>query len=299
MSAVDVIGAWRAHLTDARRRSPHTVRAYVAAAQRVINARGLSTFDEIAGLEAHNLRAHLAQRRAEGLANSSAARELSALKAFIAFARGQSGDPDPSAPRVRGPRLKKGLPRPVSPDDAVNIADLIDDNAAEDWIGARDRAVLLLMYGSGLRIAEALSLRGSDTPLSETLMVTGKGGKQRLVPILPITRDAVAAYVDACPYPLAKDDSLFRGAKGGPLSSGMVQKAMARARRALGLPDTATPHALRHSFATHLLGAGADLRSLQELLGHASLGSTQIYTKVDAASLLETYRGAHPRAKKG
>ncbi len=298
MSAIDVIGAWRAHLTDARRRSPHTVRAYVAAAQRVIHARGLTSFDDIAGLEAHDLRAHLAERRAEGLANSSAARELSALKAFIAFARGQSGDPDPSAPRVRGPRLKKGLPRPVTPDDAVNIADLIDDNAAEDWIGARDRAVLLLMYGSGLRIAEALSLTGGDAPLSETLMVTGKGGKQRLVPILPITRDAVAAYVDACPYPLAKENALFRGAKGGSLSPGMVQKAMARARRALGLPDTATPHALRHSFATHLLGAGADLRSLQELLGHASLGSTQIYTKVDAASLLETYRGAHPRAKK-
>lgn len=299
MIVPEVIAAWRAHLTDARRRSVHTVRAYVGAAERLVRARDLETWDDVAALEAHDLRAHLAARREEGLGNASAARELSALKAFIAFARSEAGDPDPAAPRVRGPRMKKGLPRPVTPDEAVNLADLVDGTASDDWIGARDRAVLLLMYGSGLRIAEALSLRGSDVPLGETLQVTGKGGKQRLVPILPITRDAAAAYADACPYPLTAKEPLFRGAKGGPLSQGMVQKAMARARHALGLPDTATPHALRHSFATHLLGAGADLRSLQELLGHASLGSTQIYTKVDAASLLETYRGAHPRAKKG
>ncbi len=297
MSAADLLGTWRAHLTDARRRSPHTVRAYVSAAQRLIHARGLSEWSDVAALEAHDLRSHLAARRAEGLGNASAARELSALKSFIAFGRAESGDLDPAAPRLRGPRLKKGLPRPVTPDEAVNIADLIDGIAVEDWIGARDRAVLLLMYGSGLRIAEALSLQGSDVPLGETLMVTGKGGKQRLVPILPITRDGVAVYAEACPWPLPANEPLFRGAKGGPLSQGMVQKAMARARRALGLPDTATPHALRHSFATHLLSAGADLRSLQELLGHASLGSTQIYTKVDAASLLENYRKAHPRAK--
>lgn len=298
MSATDLLGQWRAHLTNARRRSPHTVRAYVSAAQRLLVAREIADWEHVAALEAHDLRAHLAARRADGLANTSAARELSALKAFIAFARSEAGDPDPAAPRVRGPRLKKGLPRPVTPDEAVNLADLIEGTATEDWIGTRDRAVLLLMYGSGLRIAEALSLQGRDAPLGETLQVTGKGGKQRLVPVLPITREAVAEYVDACPYPLSDREPLFRGAKGGALSQGMVQKAMARARRALGLPDTATPHALRHSFATHLLGAGADLRSLQELLGHASLGSTQIYTKVDAASLLETYRGAHPRAKR-
>lgn len=297
MSAPDIIAAWRAHLTDGRRRSPHTVRAYVSAAQRLIHTRNATSLEDISGVEAHDLRAHLAARRAEGLANTSAARELSALKAFIAFARAETGDPDPAPPRLRGPRIKKGLPRPVTPDDAVNIADLVDGTACDDWIGARDRAVLLLMYGSGLRIAEALSLIGSDARMGETLQVTGKGGKQRVVPILPITREAVAEYASACPWRLPADDALFRGAKGGPLSPGMVQKAMARARRALGLPDTATPHALRHSFATHLLGAGADLRSLQELLGHASLGSTQIYTKVDAASLLESYRGAHPRAK--
>ena len=295
MSAAALLEAWRAHLADNRRRSPHTVRAYVAAAARLLGARGLADWAGVAATEAHHLRAHLAARRAEGLGNASTARELSALKAFIAFAREQAGDPDPARPRLRGPRLKKGLPRPVTPDEAVNLADGVDALAGEGWIGARDRAVLLLLYGSGLRIAEALSLTGRDASMGEVLQVTGKGGKQRVVPVLPITRAAVAEYARGCPFPLPASEPLFRGAKGGPLSAAMVQRAMAQARRALGLPDTATPHALRHSFATHLLSAGADLRSLQELLGHASLGSTQIYTRVDAASLLENYRKAHPR----
>jgi integrase/recombinase XerC len=173
----------------------------------------------------------------------------------------------------------------------------VQDDASEPWIGARDRAVLLLLYGAGLRIAEALSLTGAALPLGETLMVTGKGGKQRVVPLLPKVRDAVMDYLAKSPWPVEHDHALFRGAKGGPLSQGMVQKAVAQARVWLGLPASATPHALRHSFATHLLGAGADLRSLQELLGHASLGSTQIYTKVDAATLLDVYRNAHPRER--
>ncbi len=290
-----MIEAWRAHLAENRRRSPHTVRAYVAAATRLAAAQGCADWANVAGIEAHHLRAHLAERRAQGLGNASTARELSALKAFIAFARAQAGDPDPAAPRVRGPRLKKGLPRPVTPDEASNLADFVGNFAATDWIGARDRAVLLLMYGAGLRIAEALSLTGRDANPGEVLQVTGKGGKQRIVPLLPVIRAAIAEYAEACPYPLNPAEPLFRGAKGGPLSPGMVQRAMANARRALGLPDTATPHALRHSFATHLLSAGADLRSLQELLGHASLGSTQIYTRVDAAALLDNYRKAHPR----
>jgi integrase/recombinase XerC len=200
---------------------------------------------------------------------------------------------------MRGPRVKKGLPRPVTPDEAVNLAATIEEDASIEWIGARDRAVLLLLYGAGLRIAEALSLTGGALPLGEVLTVTGKGGKQRVVPILPLVTDAVADYAAKCPWPLERDKPLFRGARGGPLGQGMVQKAMARARTALGLPPSATPHALRHSFATHLLSAGADLRSLQELLGHASLGSTQIYTKVDAAVLLDVYRHAHPRAEGG
>jgi integrase/recombinase XerC len=296
VSAAALITRWRAHLADNRRRSPHTVRAYAAAAERLCAWAGLESWDMVARIEAHHLRSFLAARRGDGIGNASTARELSALKAFITFAREQSGDPDPAAPRLRGPRIRKGLPRPVTPDEAVNLAGLVEDGAATEWIGARDRAVLLLMYGSGLRIAEALSLSGRDAMLGEVLQVTGKGDKQRLVPVLPVTRAAVADYVRLCPWPLSAAQPLFRGAKGGPLSPGMVQKAVAQARRALGLPDSATPHALRHSFATHLLGAGADLRSLQELLGHASLGSTQIYTRVDAASLLDNYRKAHPRA---
>ncbi|MFA9200190.1 MAG: tyrosine recombinase XerC [Cypionkella sp.] len=295
MSAAELLEAWGNHLRDGRRRSPHTVRAYVAAAARLLAAGQLADWRAVAALDARALRQQLALRRAEGLSNVSAARELSALKRFVAFAREQAGA-EASAPRLRGPRLKKGLPRPVTPDEAVNLADLVAGPAAEDWIGARDRAVLLLMYGAGLRIAEALSLTGADLPLGETLRVTGKGGKQRVVPLIPLVRDGVAAYAARCPWPLEAGAPLFRGAKGGPLGQGMVQKAVARARTALGLPATATPHALRHSFATHLLGAGADLRSLQELLGHASLGSTQIYTRVDAATLLDTYRRAHPRA---
>ena len=298
MSAAGILSQWHTHLADERRRSPHTVRAYHKAAERLIHARSYAEWDDVAATDAGTLRRHLAHRRAEGLANTSAARELSALKAFIAYARSEVGADEASAPRLRGPRIKKGLPRPVTPDDAVNLADMVEASASDDWIGKRDRAVLLLLYGAGMRIAEALSLTGDVLPLGERLQVTGKGGKQRIVPILPVIGTAVSDYAEACPWPISDKEPLFRGAKGGPLSQGMIQKATARARKALGLPDTATPHALRHSFATHLLGAGADLRSLQELLGHASLGSTQIYTKVDAATLLETYRDAHPREKK-
>ena len=298
MRVSEALETWRAHLADNRRRSPHTVRAYVATAGRLLEELGEVDWPALAALDAVALRNQLARRRAEGIGNVSAARELSALKAFITFARERAGLPDPSPPRLRGPRIKKGLPRPVTPDDAVNLAFTVNADASEEWIGARDRAVLLLLYGAGMRIAEALSLTGGAVPLGETIVVTGKGKKQRMVPLLPLVREAVADYLGKCPYPAAKDQPLFRGSRGGPLAPGMVQKAMARARIALGLPPSATPHALRHSFATHLLGAGADLRSLQELLGHASLGSTQIYTKVDAALLLDVYRNAHPREVK-
>ena len=296
MSGAGLLGEWRSHLADNRRRSPHTVRAYTAAAARLVAALDSEDWASVARIGAPALRSHLAARRAEGLGNASAARELSALKAFLTFARDRAGSVETAAPRLRGPRVKMGIPRPVTPDDAVNLADRVEDEAQEAWIGARDRAVLMLLYGAGLRIAEALALSADALPLGETLRVTGKGGKQRVAPLLPVVREAVADYAERQPYTLTRGSPLFRGAKGGALSQGMVQKAVARARFALGLPASATPHALRHSFATHLLGAGADLRSLQELLGHASLGSTQIYTKVDAATLLDTYRNAHPRA---
>ncbi|RVU06234.1 tyrosine recombinase XerC [Novosphingobium umbonatum] len=291
----DLLAAWHDYLAHSRRRSPHTVTAYVATAARLIDALGARDWATLARLDPAGLRHHLAQRRAQGLSQTSTARELAALRGFLVFAQERAGKAHPVAPRLRGPRVKRGLPRPVTPDEAINLAEDVAENAAQDWIGARDKAVLLLLYGAGLRIAEALSLNGADWPLGERLVLTGKGNKQRMVPILPVVRDAVADYVAQCPWPLDRKEALFRGAKGGALRAGIVQKAVAKARIGLGLPDSATPHALRHSFATHLLGAGADLRSLQELLGHASLSSTQIYTKVDAAVLLDVYRHAHPR----
>ncbi|MEY2942833.1 MAG: hypothetical protein RLY97_847 [Pseudomonadota bacterium] len=296
MTPAEILTSYQSHLA-AMRRSPHTIRAYLTAAARLLETLGGTDWPAIATLTTAPLRSHLAARRADGLTNSSTARELSAIKNFIAFAKLQSGDTATAAPRIRGPRVKKGLPRPITPDEAVNLAHSVTENAAESWIGVRDRAVLLLLYGAGLRIAEALSLTAAALPLTETLMVTGKGGKQRIVPLLPIIRAAMADYAAQCPFPLEPNKPLFRGAKGGALSQGIIQKAVAAARIHLGLPNTATPHALRHSFATHLLGAGADLRSLQELLGHASLGSTQIYTKVDAAVMLDVYRNAHPRSE--
>jgi integrase/recombinase XerC len=297
MITADILEAWNSHLALGRRRSPHTVRAYAATAARLLHALPEEqSWSSLARIDAATLRTHLAERRADGLGNVSAARELSALKTFIAFAREQAGEADTSRPRLRGPRVKRGLPRPVTPDEAVNLAETVADDASVPWIAARDRAVLLLLYGAGMRIAEALALPASALPLGESVVITGKGGRQRVVPLLPIVREGVAEYARLCPWPLVKNEPLFRGAKGGPLAQGMVQRAVARARVALGLPATATPHALRHSFATHLLSAGADLRSLQELLGHASLSSTQIYTRVDAATLLDVYRNAHPRA---
>jgi len=297
VSRADILGQWHAHLAQGLRRSPHTVRAYHATAVRLLDTLDAPDWATIAALNANDLRRHLAARRSDGIGNLSAARELSALRRFIAFAREQAGLPDTAPPRLRGSRVKKGLPRPVTPDEAVSLAEMVEENASRDWIGLRDRAVLLLLYGAGLRIAEALSLTGAVLPLGETLTVRGKGGKQRMVPLLPQVRAAIDAYLARCPWPISRDAALFRGARGGPLAPGLVQKAVADARKLLGLPDTATPHALRHSFATHLLGAGADLRSLQELLGHASLGSTQVYTKVDAALLLDVYRHAHPRER--
>jgi integrase/recombinase XerC len=297
MNRADILGEWEAHLALGKRRSPHTVRAYVAAARRWLAEVDARSWHALAALDARDLRRQLARRRADGLANNSAARELSALKAFSAFARHRAGEDEPSAPRLRGPKVKRGLPRPVTPDEAEGLAAAMADTPGANWLGLRDQAVLLLLYGAGLRISEALSLQAGDAPLGPTLTISGKGGKQRVVPVMPLLREAVDAYIEACPHDLPEHEALFRGARGGPLGQGTVQKAVARARTALGLPKTATPHALRHSFATHLLGEGVDLRSLQELLGHASLASTQIYTEVDAKVLLETYRNAHPREK--
>lgn len=287
---------WAAHLTRDRRRSAHTVRAYQATAERLIaflQGHWGRTADAaaLARVSAADLRAFLALRRAEGLGNASAARELSAVRGFLAFAA-----PDAAIPRLRGPRVGKGVPRPISPDEALSLAGAVADDAAEPWIGARDWAVLLLLYGAGLRIGEAIALPAGVLPLGETLVVTGKRDKTRIVPLLPQVRAAVERYAALAPWAGAPHEPLFRGAKGGPLSPGMIRRAVQAARGRLGLGERTTPHALRHSFATHLLVRGADLRALQELLGHASLSSTQIYTAVDAAHLLDVYRNAHPRA---
>lgn len=292
--------AWHDHLRQDRRRSDHTVRAYVATAHRLIDfladhLGGPVTTDAVARLQPADLRAYLARRRAGGLGNSSAARELSAVRGFLAFAVGANGGSG-GIPRVKGPKRPRSVPRPVSPDEAVGLAEEVADAADREWIGARDLAVLLLLYGAGLRVAEALGLTGAALPLGETLTVTGKRSKTRIVPLLPQVREAIEAYVRLCPWPPEKDQPLFRGLRGGPLRGELVRRAVRAARVRLGLSDRTTPHALRHSFATHLLGRGADLRALQELLGHASLSSTQIYTHVDMAHLLDVYRTAHPRA---
>lgn len=291
---------WQDHLLHNLRRSPHTARAYVATAHRFIGFLGdyrgaVISPDDLLQLTASDLRAFLARRRAEGLGASSAAREMSAVRAFLAYAAEQFGGPV-NLPRTRAPKRPRTLPRPASPQEAMDLAEDAAAAASQDWIGARDLAILLLLYGAGLRVAEALSLTGRDLPIGRALRVTGKRAKTRIVPIVPAVADAIGAYLKLRPYPVEADGPLFVGARGGPLNPDLVRRAVAAARKRLGLPDSLTPHALRHSFATHLLARGADLRSLQELLGHASLSSTQIYTDVDAARLLDVYRHAHPRA---
>jgi integrase/recombinase XerC len=288
--------AWQNHLARDRRRSPHTVRAYAATAHRLIaflagHLGGAVDASALAGLAPSDLRAFLTRRRADGLGNSSAARELSAVRGFLAFAAGEA-----NVPRLKGPKRPRSVPRPISPDEVVALAEETGEDATAEWIAARDFAVLMLLYGSGLRVAEALGLTGAALPFGEALVVTGKRNKTRVVPLLESVKEAIERYVALCPWPVGRDEPLFRGARGGPLNGELIRRVVRRARVRLGLSDRTTPHALRHSFATHLLGRGADLRSLQELLGHASLSSTQIYTSVDAAHLLDVYRHAHPRA---
>jgi integrase/recombinase XerC len=292
----DLPALFAAHLLRDRRRSIHTVRAYQATAERLLSFlqahwAGPVGRERLGEATTADLRAFLAHRRGEGLGNASAARELSAVRGFLSWA----GEGVPG-PRIRGPRVKPGVPRPVAPHEAVALAEEVADDAREPWMASRDWAVLMLLYGAGLRIGEALALTGTVLPLGPTLRVTGKRDKTRIVPLLPQVRDAIEAYAGSCPWPPARDAPLFRGARGGPLSPGTIRLGVRRARAKLGLGERTTPHALRHSFATHLLGRGADLRALQELLGHASLSSTQVYTAVDAARLMDVYRHAHPRA---
>lgn len=292
-----LIAEYRSYLADNRRRSVHSVRAYVAAAERLCDFLTKHLGEPanratLAKASAADLRAFLAHRRSDGLTNRSTARELSAMRNFLRWALGDEA----AIPALKGPRVQRSLPRPVDPEAVLALAGDAADNASDGWIGARDWAVLLLLYGCGLRVSEATGLTGDALPLGTTLRVTGKRNKTRIVPLLDNVREAIEGYLELCPYPPAKGEPLFRGRRGGPLSPALIRRAVQGARKRLGLPEKTTPHALRHSFATHLLAGGADLRSLQELLGHASLSSTQIYTAVDTAMLLDEYQNSHPRA---
>ena len=291
---------WLAQARARRGYSDRTVEAYRADVAAflgflALHNGGAEGVDSLARLGVSDLRAFMAHERARGLSARSLARRLSAVRGFCGWLGDRAGFDASAALSVRGPRAKARLPRPVSPEAARDVIDAVETDAAEPWIAARDAAVVTLLYGLGLRISEALSLRGAQADLPPTLRITGKGGKERLVPVLPAARAAVADYVRLCPHRIAGEGPLFLGVRGGPLSPRLVQRAMERARLRLGLPATATPHALRHSFATHLLAAGGDLRSIQELLGHASLSTTQGYTAVDARQLMEVYERAHPR----
>jgi integrase/recombinase XerC len=238
----------------------------------------------------------MASERARGVSARTLARSLSAVKSFTAWLAEREGFDASTTLSARGPKYRRKLPRPLSEAAAFDMIDRVGDHAAEAWVAARDRAVVTLLYGCGLRISEALGLTGADSPLPQVLRIIGKGGKERLVPVLPVTQAAVADYARQCPHDLTRDAPLFRGVRGGALNPRLIALVMEKARAQMGLPASATPHAMRHSFATHLLSAGGDLRAIQELLGHSSLSTTQAYTAVDAARLMEVYVKAHPRA---
>lgn len=243
-----------------------------------------------------DMRSWMAFTRGRDVGPRSLARKLSAVKSFMRWLSDREGFDATAILSTRSPKFTRKLPRPLSEEAAREVIDVAGLQSDIPWIGARDTAIMILLYGCGLRISEALSLTGADLPLSDTLRITGKGGKERLVPVLAAAREGVEAYLRLCPYPITRDMPVFLGARGRKLSPRMVQKVVERTRMQLGLPATATPHAMRHSFATHLLNAGGDLRTIQELLGHASLSTTQAYTGVDNARLMEVYARAHPKA---
>jgi integrase/recombinase XerC len=303
-TAREALAAWLDYLAHERRASPRTVRAYGDAVQAYLafierHNGGALCLDALGEVSAGDLRAYLAFRRGgeTPLAPRSIAQALSAIRAFHRWLDRRLDRPNAALALVRGPRLPRGLPRPVTEEAAwALIDDAGGDPDRADWEQARDEALLTLLWGLGLRISEALSLTCADAPLPETLRIKGKGGKTRIAPVLPVVREAVDAYLARLPMVLAPEDALFRAVRGGPYSPRHAQALMQRLRGRLGLPASATPHALRHAFATHLLGAGADLRSIQELLGHASLSTTQRYAAVDAAGLMAAYAKAHPHA---
>lgn len=295
--------SWLRTLANERRLSALTVDAYERDTRQFLqfmtgHCGGAPGIADIADLRPADLRGFLAARRSGGAGARTLGRGLAGLRSLLRFLERRGLVNAAGAAALRAPKQPKSLPKPLTALDAKRVVSAGEQLAEEPWIAARNAAVLTLLYGSGLRISEALGLMGSELQGEHdtVLRITGKGGKTRLVPVLPVAIEAVAAYRKLCPYQIDSTTALFRGARGGPLNPAIIQREMARLRSALNLPDTATPHALRHSFATHLLGRGGDLRTIQELLGHASLSTTQTYTGVDTARLLEIYDAAHPRA---
>lgn len=302
------ISAWLESLRGERRMAKLTLEAYSRDLRQFLDFLSAQsgsriTTEHLQGLSPADIRAFLAGRRAEGVANRSLLRGLAGVRSFVRFLEREGLAHISAFSAIRTPKTARRLPKALGVDDARDLADpgTRSGEQRSPWVLARDAAVLALLYGAGLRISEALGLKRSDAPIGrrDHVAVKGKGGKLRSAPVIEPVRAAIQQYLDLCPYNLAPDGPLFVGARGGPLSPRVIQLAVEHMRGALGLPDNATPHALRHSFATHLLGRGGDLRTIQELLGHASLSTTQIYTAVDADRLLQAYRFAHPRARSG
>ena len=300
-AARDALQEWLDHQKSLKGSAENTVTAYAGDVTEFLafitghkgESQGLGALSKIT---ISDMRAWMANSRGAGVGPRSLARKLSAVKVFYRWLAAREGFEPTAVLLTRSPKFTKKLPRPLAIDAARDMIETVEMQSLEPWVAARDAAVVTLLWGCGLRISEALALKGIDAPLPKVMRIIGKGGKERIVPVVDAARAAVDAYVKACPHMLTDDGPLFRGVRGGVLSPRAIQKAMASARMQLGLPATATPHALRHSFATHLLNAGGDLRTIQELLGHASLSTTQAYTAIDTARLLDVYDNAHPKA---
>ena len=300
-SAQTLKAEWLAQLAHERRASTHTLRAYGDDVQRfleflVTHVGGAIDERKLEKLSPADIRAFITERRSDGLGSRSVRRMLASIRSFFRFLAREEIVDNPAAKSIRSPRLARSLPRPLSEIDAARTLAEAGQNDIE-WIGARDVALLTLLYGAGLRISEALSLKIGDVPLGDAMMITGKGRKERVVPLLPVIREAIDAYAAVLPFKLGPKEALFRSRRGKAMSAREAQALMQNLRGRLGLSERATPHALRHSFATHLLQNGGDLRSVQELLGHASLSTTQAYTEIDAKKLMDVYEKAHPHGR--
>ena len=300
-SAETLKSEWLASLAHERRASVHTLRAYGDDVTRfleflVTHVGGTIDERKLDKIAPADIRAFITDRRNDGLGNRSVRRTLASIRSFFRHLAREEVIDNPAAKSIRSPRIARSLPRPLSEVDAARTLAEAGENDVE-WIGARDVALLTLLYGAGLRISEALSLRIGDVPLGEAMVIFGKGRKERVVPLLPVIREAIATYADLIPVKLSPKDALFRSRRGKEMSAREAQALMLNLRGRLGLSERATPHALRHSFATHLLQNGGDLRTVQELLGHASLSTTQAYTEIDARKLMDVYEKAHPKGR--